>query len=237
MRAVVLAGGKGTRLRPYTTVFPKPMVPVGEHPVLEIILHKLVREGVTRVTLSVGYLSELIRAYFQIARPGLETLAIDYVDEVTPTGTAGALRLVEGLSDTFLLMNGDVLTTLSLERLIAHHKTSGAALTIATHAKDVKVDLGVLEVGDADRVTGYVEKPTLSYRVSMGLYVLEPSVLGFVPGTGHFDFPDLVHALLDAGERVASYPSDDLWLDIGRHDDYEEAQEIFERHREDFGLS
>lgn len=236
MRAVVLAGGRGTRLRPYTTVFPKPMVPVGEHPILEIILRKLAREGITRVTLSVGYLSELIRAYFATERPGLEALALDYVDEVTPTGTAGALRLVEGLDATFLMMNGDVLTTLPFDRLVAHHRTHGAALTIATHAKDVKVDLGVLETDTNDHVTAYVEKPTLSYRVSMGVYVLEPDVLRFVPEGRHFDFPDLVHALLDAGETVVSYPSEDLWLDIGRHDDYEEAQEVLQRHRRDFGL-
>jgi NDP-sugar pyrophosphorylase family protein len=236
MRAVVLAGGKGTRLRPYTTVFPKPMVPVGDHPILEIILRKLAREGITRVTLSVGYLSELIRAYFASPRPGLGALALDYVDEVTPTGTAGAQRLVEGLDETFVMMNGDVLTSLPLDRLIAHHRDQRAALTIATHAKDVKVDLGVLETDSAHRVTAYIEKPTLRYRVSMGVYVLEPEVLRCVPPGRHFDFPDLVHALLAAGERVVSYPSDDLWLDIGRHDDYEEAQELLERHRKEFGL-
>jgi len=235
VRAIVLAGGKGTRLRPYTTVFPKPLVPVGDRPILEIILAKLAREGVKHVTLSVGHLSELIRAYFMTEREGLESLTIDYVEETTPTGTAGALRLVEDLDETFLLMNGDVLTTLPFERLVAHHRARGAALTIATHAKDVKVDLGVLESDAGDRITAYVEKPTLSYLVSMGVYVLEPRVVDHVPEGRHFDFPDLVHALLAAGEPVVSYPSEDLWLDIGRHEDYEEAQEVFERHREAFG--
>lgn len=109
-------------------------------------------------------------------------------------------------------------------------------MTIATQAKDVKVDLGVLETGSDDRVTDYAEKPTLSYRVRMGVYVLEPSVLAHVPTEGHFDFPDLVHGLLDAGAHVVSYPSEDLWLDIGRHDDDEESQETFERHKRAFGL-
>jgi NDP-sugar pyrophosphorylase family protein len=212
------------------------MVPVGDHPILEIILKKLAREGITRVTLSVGYLSELIRAYFATERPGLETLALDYVDEVAPTGTAGALRLIEGLDETFLMMNGDVLTTMPMDRLVAHHRDRGAALTIATHPRDVKVDLGVLETDDGDRVTAYIEKPTLSYRVSMGVYVLEPRVLRHVPEGRHFDFPDLVQALLAAGEAVVSYPNEDLWLDIGRHDDYEEAQALLDRNREAFGL-
>jgi NDP-mannose synthase len=236
MKAVVLAGGQGTRLRPYTTVFPKPMVPVGEHPILEIILRKLAREGFTDVVLSVGYLAELIRAYFSEPRKALESLSIRYVYETTPTGTAGALRLVPDLDGTFLLMNGDVLTTLPFDRLVAHHRERGGALTIATHEKSVNVDLGVLESDASGRVLRYTEKPTLRYRVSMGVYVAEPSVLRHVPENTRYDFPDLVQSLLAAGEPVVSYPSEDFWLDIGRHDDYEEAQNALPALRKAFGL-
>jgi len=236
MKAIVLAGGKGTRLRPYTTVFPKPMVPVGDHPILEIILRKLAREGFTEVVLSVGYLAELIRAYFSEPRPGLEPLTLRYVYETAPTGTAGALQLVPDLTSTFLLMNGDVLTTLPFDRLVAFHKERGAALTIATHEKNVTIDLGVLETDETGKLTRYLEKPTLSYRVSMGVYVAEPSVLAHVPKETRFDFPDLVHALLAAGEPVHAYRSSDFWLDIGRHEDYEEAQTAFGPIRKAFGL-
>lgn len=235
MRAVVLAGGKGTRLRPYTTVFPKPMVPVGEVPILEILLRKLKTEGFTHVTLSVGYLAELIRAYFDQPRAALEGMTLDYVYEQEPTGTAGALRLVEGLTDTFMLMNGDVLTTMSMTKLLAHHRSTGATLTIATHERNVEVNLGVLDHDDTGRVIDYTEKPTLTYRASMGVYVVEPEAIQYVP-EGYFDFPDLVRALLDAGRPVMGYPSDDFWLDVGRPEDYERAQQEFDARREAFGF-
>ncbi len=235
MKAIVLAGGQGTRLRPYTTVFPKPLVPVGDHPILEIILRKLAREGFTNVVLSVGYLSELIQAYFHEVRPGLEGLALSYVHETTPTGTAGALRLMPELDETFVMLNGDVLTTLPFETLVAFHRSEGALVTVATHAKAVHVDLGVLDT-DGNRVVAYTEKPTLHYRVSMGVYVMEPEVVRYVPDAGRFDFPDLVQVLLEKGLPVAAYPSDDFWLDIGRHDDYEEAQKAFDGVRDRFGL-
>jgi len=234
MRAVILAGGHGTRLRPYTTVFPKPMVPVGERPILEIILRKLARENVNRVSLSVGYLSELIRAYFDRPRPGLESLTIDYVYESAPTGTAGALRLIPDLDRTFLMMNGDVLTTLAFRDLVDFHRRQGAVLTVATREREVKVDLGVLETDEDDRVVSYIEKPTLTYHASMGVYVLEPRALAYIPEGRHFDFPDLVHALLAAGEKVAGYKSTAFWLDIGRHEDYEQAQEEYAARRQEF---
>jgi len=212
------------------------MVPVGEKPILEIILRQLARAGFTDVSLSVGYLSELIRAYFDRPRDGLETLSIDYVYEDEPTGTAGALKLVADLNETFLLMNGDVLTTMPLETLIDYHRQQGATLTIATHERGVNIDLGILETNESDRVTGYIEKPTLNYRVSMGVYVLEPQAVEVVPQGAYFDFPDLVHALLDAGHSVAAYPCKDFWLDIGRPEDYERAQQEIENRREAFGL-
>jgi NDP-sugar pyrophosphorylase family protein len=235
MRVVLLAGGKGTRLRPYTTVFPKPLVPVGDVPILEILLRKLAREGFTSITLSVGHLHSLIEAYVE-ARRAEDGLEITYVHESQPTGTAGALSLVDDLDGTFLLMNGDVLTTMPFPKLIDHHRKAGAALTIATHPKPVNVDLGVLESDDEGRIVSYTEKPTLHYQVSMGVYVMEPSVLTHIPRGAYFDFPDLVQALLADGQKVVEYRCEDYWLDIGRPEDYEKAQEDMARLKEAFGL-
>ena len=220
MRAVILAGGRGTRLRPYTTVLPKPLVPVGERPILELIMHQLSAAGFTSVDLCVGHLGELIRAYFTES-PVNSGLALRYHWEHEPLGTAGALHMVEPADDSFLVMNGDILTTLDYEAFMRHHEESGAALTIATHLKDVSLALGVIE-GEGGFVDGYVEKPTLHYEVSMGIYAYSQRALEHVPG-GRFDFPDLVLALLDAGERVAKYPFSGPWYDIGTPDEHERA--------------
>jgi len=236
MRAVILAGGRGTRLAPYTTVFPKPLVPIGEYPILEIILRQLVAQGVERVTLTVGYLSELIRAYLGQRQDLLAHLRIDYVSEQRPTGTAGSLASIDRPADgeTFLVMNGDVLTTLELGDMLAYHRASGAVLTIATAHRPVKIDLGVLVADAEGRVTDYREKPTLSYDVSMGMYLYEPRVLDWIEPGAYLDFPDLVLRLVAAGEKVCAYRSGALWLDIGRHDDYARAVELFESHPEQF---
>lgn len=236
MKAVILAGGKGTRLRPYTTVFPKPMVPIGDRPILEIILRQLNRHGFTDIQLSVGYLSQLLRSYLEQTDGLLPGTTIRYIYENEPTGTAGALKLIDGLDDTFLMMNGDVLTTLPYDEVLAFHREKSAALTISTHKKPVKIDLGILTAGDDLFVTEYIEKPTLDYRVSMGVYILEPHVIDLIPDKSYFDFPDLVKRLIDKGEPVAAYPSDHLWLDIGRHEDYENAQTVFDERREEFRI-
>jgi NDP-sugar pyrophosphorylase family protein len=236
MKAVILAGGLGTRLRPYTTVFPKPMVPIGDRPILEIILRQLNHHGFTDIQLSVGYLAELLRAYLEQTDGLMPGTTIRYIYEKEPTGTAGALRLIDELDDTFLMMNGDVLTTLPYDELLDFHRSKNAALTIATHKKPVKIDLGVLNTDGDEFVTEYIEKPTLDYRVSMGVYILEPHVINLIPEKSYFDFPDLVQKLLDAGKKVAAYPSEHLWLDIGRPEDYEEAQLTFEDRREEFGI-
>lgn len=234
MKAVILAGGKGTRLAPYTTVFPKPLVPIGQYPILEILLRQLHAQGVDDVTLTVGYLGELIRAYFT-QRPKLtSTLKLSYVNELKPTGTAGSLASVPGLEETFLVMNGDVLTTLDFQALVRHHRERGAALTIALHPKKVKVDLGVLTTDERGDIVDYREKPEFDYSVSMGIYVYEPRVLTFIKPAEYLDFPDLVLRLIAAGERVTGYASNDVWLDIGRHEDYARATEEFEARRSEF---
>jgi len=231
-RAVILAGGRGTRLAPYTSVLPKPLMPIGDRAILEIVVEQLGQQGFHDVVLSVGHLSHLIRAVFDHGGParasnGSRPTRISYVHEEVPLGTAGSLRLVGGLDRTFLVMNGDLLTTLDYADLIRRHRESENVLTIATKRRGIKVDYGVLHTEDASgelaRVTRYQEKPEYVSTVSMGVYAVEPRALDFIPPDRAFDFPDLVHALLDAGEAVAAYPYDGLWFDIGRRDDYERA--------------
>jgi len=231
MKAVILAGGKGRRLAPYTTVFPKPLMPIGDIPILEVVVRQLARAGCKEITMAVGYLAELLMAYFgDGAKWGVQ---IHYSREEQPLGTAGPLSLVSGLDETFLVMNGDLLTTLNYRALWEHHAASGALATLATFQRDVKIDLGVVET-DAGWVRGYIEKPTYHYTVSTGIYVFEPDVLQYIPRQKRMDLPQLVLKLLDTGQNVAAYPLDGLWLDIGRHDDYERATAEFERCRDEF---
>lgn len=232
MRAVVLAGGKGRRLEPYTITFPKPLVPVDNMPILEIVMRQLAAAGFGRVTMAVGHLAELLMAYFQDgSRWGVQ---IDYSREKSPLGTVGPLRLIEDLPETFLVMNGDVLTTLKYDRLLQYHLDSNADLTIACHRCRTKVDLGIIEFGDDLQVTGYREKPTLSYQVSMGVYVFNRSVLELVTPGAYLDFPQMVDLLVQRGSRVKVYLSDDVWLDIGRPEDYARASQTFAQLRDQF---
>jgi NDP-mannose synthase len=230
-RAVILAGGKGTRLAPYTTVLPKPLMPIGDRAILDVVVRQLSSYGYTHLTFAVGYLAHLIKAVFSDGSQwGVE---IEYHEEKEPLGTAGPLRLVEGLDETFLAMNGDVLTTLDYGELLEIHRRSGNTLTIATHHRTVRTEYGVLHLdgqhGETERVTGYEEKPQLHYVVSMGVYVVEPSALEHIPAGQRFDIPDLVLALLGAGEPVGSVLYEGYWLDIGRHDDYEQALADYEQ--------
>jgi NDP-mannose synthase len=234
LRAVILAGGRGVRLQPLTINLPKPLVPLGDTPILEILIRWLISFGVTDITLSLGYLAELVKAYFYQHRNLVEQIQLNYVEEDEPTGTAGALSLVGALNDTFLVMNGDLLTDLDLGLLVAFHRDQKAALTIATHTRHIKIDLGVLKFAPDYRITAYVEKPVNTYHVSMGIYVYEPWVLNHIEQGKYLDFPDLVLRLLDRGEKVCAFPADCLWLDIGRPDDYAKAQELFEEQRERF---
>jgi NDP-mannose synthase len=221
MKAVILAGGLGMRLRPYTTVLPKPLVPVGDRPILEHILRRLAACGVREVDLCVGHLGSLIQVYFSHATALPDDLELRWHWEDEPLGTAGALGVVPGLEGTFIVMNGDVLTTLDYRQLVEHHHASGALLTVATHGKRVDIDLGVIE-NENGLITGYREKPALHYDVSMGIYVYEARALDYLP-EGPCAFPDLVLRLLQAGERVAAFPTDAAWYDIGTFSEYERA--------------
>jgi NDP-sugar pyrophosphorylase family protein len=233
-RAIILAGGKGTRLQPFTATFPKPLMPLGDVPVVEILIHRLVKCGIRDITLSVGHLSELIKAYFQHRGCIGDGLDLKYVDEEKPLGTAGSLALVAGLDKTFLVMNGDLLTNLDFNELLSFHREQGSVLTIAAHSREVKIELGVMDFNGDHQLTGYREKPRQTFHVSMGVYAYEPEVLGYINHGEYLDFPDLVLRLVGEGKKVLAYVNDSLWLDIGNPDDYARAQEIFAERPEAF---
>jgi NDP-sugar pyrophosphorylase family protein len=221
MKAVVLAGGRGTRLAPYTKILPKPLMPIGDMPILEILLRQMKRAGVDEAILTVGHLAEILRAFFQDGdRFGLK---IKYSFECQPLGTAGPLSLLDGLDDTFLVANGDVLTTLDLRALVDYHRRNKSMLTIAAYVRNVRIDFGVIRTNFNNEIVGYIEKPTYDLCVSMGVYVFEPRVLPYIAHNQYLDFPDLVLKLLGAGERVMTYPFEGYWKDLGRFDDYEQA--------------
>jgi NDP-sugar pyrophosphorylase family protein len=218
---VIFAGGRGARLAPYTSILPKPLMPVGERAILEIVIEQLAQHGVRRVNLCVGYLAHLIEAVFDHREN--RDVQIEYVHERDALGTAAPLLLVDGLDDTFIAMNGDVLTTLDYGDLVRHHRERGNLLTIATHERTIKIDYGMLDLDVMSRVRGFHEKPEITSSVSMGVYVMEPAALEYIPEDRPFDFPDLVHELLEADEQVGAYRYRGMWFDIGRHDDYERA--------------
>jgi len=230
MKAIILAGGKGTRLAPYTTVFPKPLMPIDGMPILEIIVRQLAHFGIKELIFTVSPQSEpLLSAYFGDGEK--HGVKIYYSGEESPLGTAGPLSLLSNLPETFLVMNGDILTTLNYQKLIHYHRLHHGLITIAMSQKRISLELGVMELNRGNRLARYTEKPTLSYSVSMGVYVFEKKVLKYIPLRKYLDFPVLIQKLLKQKERVICYPSNDFWLDIGRHEDYEEAQRKFQAMR------
>lgn len=230
MRAVIMAGGRGTRMQPYTTVLPKPLLPVGDRPILAILLQQLAAAGVRRVDLCVGYLGGLIRAYLAEAATVPADLELVFHPEAEPLGTAGALRDVTDLVEPFLLLNGDVLTALDFGALMRDHRESGAALTVTVTERETLIPAGVLEL-DGTRVRGYAEKPRLRHDVSLGIYALDPRALEHLPA-GRVDVPDLVAALLAGDEPVHAHRFDGEWFDIGTLPDHERAVADFGRRPE-----
>ena len=236
MKAVILAGGLGTRLKPYTTVFPKPLMPIGESPILEIIIKQLKAKGFNEITLAVGHLSELIMAFFNNgSKYGLK---IEYSKEEKKLGTAGGLGLLKNkLEDDFLVMNGDVLTGLDFSEFLEFHKKTGSIATIALNRRHVDIDFGVVELDENRALIGYIEKPKIDYLVSMGVYAFNESILEYIPSHEYLDIPDLMKRLLSEGEKVNGFIHDGYWLDIGRPDDYIKANEDIQKIYRELGVS
>ena len=224
MKAVIQSGGKGTRLKPYTMILPKPLMPVGSKPVLELLLKWLRRNGTHDAYITTGYLGHLIR---NVCGDGRQwDLRITYTAEPEPLGTIGALSLLrKELDSTFLVVNGDVLTDLNLNALAAYHRQRGCALTIATAMRTIRTDFGIIEAA-AGRITRFTEKPTLTHLVSMGVYCMEPEVLDYIPTGVPFGFDDLMFCMLGRSLPVGSFLHRGFWLDIGRVEDFQKAQEL-----------
>jgi NDP-sugar pyrophosphorylase family protein len=231
-RALILAGGLGTRLRPYTVVLPKPLMPIGQYPILEVVVRQLARHGFRQVTMAVNHQADLTKAFFgDGARWGLE---IDYSLESMPLGTIGPLKLVKDLPEQFLLMNGDVLTDLNFRELYDAHVSAGRLFTIAAAPRTHVIDYGVLEVDGENRLCRFNEKPAHRYLVSMGVYVVNRSLVERVPPDVKYGFDDLMRDMLARGESVHVEPYGGYWLDIGRPEDYERAIDEFEQCRRKF---
>ncbi len=227
IQAVILAGGQGTRLQPYTAEVPKPLVRIGERPIIEILLHTLRRHEITRIRLAVNHLAHLITsALGDGSALGME---LAYSHEDRPLSTVGPLTLIPDLPEHFLVLNGDILTDLDYRRLYTHHVENGAMVTVATCQREHRIDYGVMEVGATGLVTGFAEKPSQQYTVSAGVYVFSREVLRFVPRGEAFGFDQLMLRLLECGEPIVTYPFDGYWLDIGRVEDYLKANEDIAR--------
>lgn len=227
MQAIILAGGKGTRLKPYTTVLPKPLMPIGDSPILEVVVKQLKKNGFKKITMAIGHQHDLFVAFFGNGEKW--KIPIEYYIEKKPLGTAAPIRHINNLENDFLMMNGDILTDLSLKKLFAIHKNKKADLTIATHKRIQNVNYGTLEYSKDGRLTGFREKPSFDFNVSMGIYILSRRVLPLIPAKGRFDFPDLVQKLLSHNMSIHCHAYDGYWMDIGRPEDYEQAIDDFEK--------
>jgi len=231
MQAIILAGGKGTRLKPFTTNFPKPLVPIGDIPILEVVLKQLKHYGFVDIVLAVNHLAELIMAFFGDGKKlGLN---ITYSIEDKILGTAGPISIVEQLDENFIVMNGDLLTTINFKKFFDFHILNKPAVTIATYKKEVKIDLGVLKM-EGNQFLDYIEKPNYTFDVSMGIYVFNKRVIDCIPKNEKLDIPDLILKMKSLDYKILCYHDNYFWLDIGRLDDYETAQNVFESRRNDF---
>lgn len=224
MKAVIQCGGKGTRLRPYTSVLPKPLMPIGSRPVLELLLKWLRRNGIREVFVTTGYLGHLIRSFCGDGEQW--NMKITYTQEIEPLGTIGPLTLLrDQLDSTFLVLNGDVLTDISLSQFASCHRSHPNPVTIATTIRTIKMDFGVIDEVDG-AVQTFREKPALHHLVSMGLYCMDPTVFEFIPSGVPFGFDDLMFQMLENGTPVHVFKHEGVWLDIGRVDDFHKAQDV-----------
>jgi len=232
MMAVILAGGKGTRLKPYTMTLPKPLLPLGDKPIMEIILQQLANAGVSKIVITLGHMMHLFAPTIgDGSRWGLD---IAYCLEDEPLGTAAPIRMIKDLEEDFIIMNGDLLTTLNYKSLFAEHKSRKAYGTISAHRQEVKTDYGIIKITDDDLLSEYLEKPIDYHYVSMGVYVLSRKCLDFIPELGKFDMPQLMMKMVRENKKVVCYKADCYWQDIGKFDDYQQASKDFSNHPERF---
>jgi NDP-sugar pyrophosphorylase family protein len=232
MQAVIMAGGRGTRLDPYTTVLPKPLMPLSDRPIVDVILRQLVGAGVEAISISVGHLGSLIESW--INQQGDYGIPISFVYEDHPLGTAGSLAKIEKLDGTFLAMNGDILTTLRYRDLVEHHRRSGAVATMAVTDRAVEVEYGLVHADEKGHVIDLEEKPHIPYTVSMGVYAFEAAITRHIGPGERVDFPDLLLRAKAAGDLVVTYPFKGYWRDIGNREDYAAAIEDFAADKERF---
>lgn len=225
--AVVLAGGKGTRLKPETGETPKPLMPVGGKPVVEILLKQMQRTGVKTIRMAVNHLAEKIES--ALGNGSKLGLQISYSHEKKPLSTVGPLKLINNLPEHFIVANADVITDLNFEKLFNQHLKSNSDLTIASYERHSQADYGVLSVDESAQVVGFNEKPVFNFIVSMGIYVFSKKILDFVPTNTAYGFDSLMYELIDKGAAINSYPYQGYWLDIGRHDDYARANNDVEK--------
>jgi NDP-sugar pyrophosphorylase family protein len=228
-RAIILAGGKGTRLKPYTVALPKPLVPIHELPILEIIIKQLSSQGFTHITITVNHLSELIKAFFGDGSKW--GLTIDYSLEKQPLSTMGPLTLIEKLPDNFLVLNGDVLTDLKFDDFLDLHSKNGSIFTIASYSRIEKSEYGVLEINNKHELVNFFEKPERLLPVSMGVYAVSKDVLNYIPKNTFFGFDHLMLELINTDRKPIVHPFSGYWMDIGRPSDYEQATDDFETMR------
>jgi len=229
IQAVILAGGQGSRLRPYTTILPKALMPIGEMPIAEIIIRQLKFYGLTQIAIATGHLSGLIQSFFGDGRRlGVN---IQYVFEDEPLGTAGALKLVKNLEDHFLVINGDILTDMNFKKLLTTHKKNKSQATIVCKERIVKTDFGVLEMDNKGDLLDYIEKPEHRSYVSTGINVLTKECQQYIRPKESIGIPDLMLRLKNSGKKVYCFKLPGVWLDLGRLDDLEMAQDVFEKNR------
>jgi NDP-mannose synthase len=221
MKAVIMAGGRGQRLLPYTTVLPKPLMPIGDRPVIDVIMRQLVSAGVESITISVGHLGNLLESWVRAQHSYGVPISFLYEDE--PLGTAGALEKLDTPDGPFLAMNGDILTTLDFLDLAREHSRHDAIATMAVRTRQVEIQYGVVHADEAGMVAELDEKPTLEYTVSMGVYAFQPKILQLIESGEPIDFPDLLLRAISRGHRVRVWHFDGYWRDIGNRDDYEAA--------------
>jgi NDP-mannose synthase len=227
MKAVILAGGKGTRLKPYTTVIPKPLVPLGERAIIEILMDRLVKSGVDEVFICLNHFAKIIKAF--LGDGGGTGLKINYSIENQPLGTVAPVKLIENLPENFLVLNGDLLTDLDFRILYDHHIEQKSLLTVSTYQRSSKIDFGVIELDKSQgKATGFREKPEYRFEVSMGVYAMNREVLEYVPDDKPFGFDELMLTLLTAKKDISVFRFNGYWLDIGRPDDYEKACRDYE---------